>query len=153
MSDETRLKERLRAIEALFSGATTPGERDAAGAARERIMARMTTLAAETPVEWQFTSLDAWNRRLLMALAKRYGLKTYRYRRQHRTTLMIKAPEPFLEEVFSPQFERMAETLREHLHAVAEPVIAEVIDTDSPAPPEPNQLSLLNEPKTSGDVS
>jgi hypothetical protein len=42
--DENNLKEKLRRIEALFAGAATPGERDAAGAARERILQRLRDL-------------------------------------------------------------------------------------------------------------
>ena len=41
MDDEEKLKAKLRAIEALFSGATTAGERDAADSARQRIAARL----------------------------------------------------------------------------------------------------------------
>ena len=146
MTEEKRLKEKLRAIEALFAGATTPGEQDAAGAARQRIIERIKKLAAETPIEWQYTSLNAWERRLLMSLAKRYGLKPYRYKGQRRTTLLVKAPRPFLDETFCPEFDRMAETLNEHLDAVAQRVIAEVLDTEPPPPPVEKQLSLLEEP-------
>lgn len=92
MYDEDRLKEKLRAIEALFSGATTDGERDAADRARQRIAARLAELAKEAGVEWQF-SLDPWSYKLLVALARRYGLKPYRYRRQRYSTLIIKASE------------------------------------------------------------
>ncbi len=132
VSDEARLRERLRSIEALYAGATTPGERDAAGAARQRMIERIASSAAETPVEWQFTGLHTWNLRLLIALAKRYGLKPYRYPRQRRSTLMVKAPEPFLRDVFSPEFDRMAETLSEHLTEVAQRVIAAVLETEPP---------------------
>ena len=37
MTDEQRLIEKLQRIEALFAGAATPGERDAAAQARDRI--------------------------------------------------------------------------------------------------------------------
>ena len=42
--DEERLLERLRKIEALHEGATTPGEERAAAAARERPRARLRDL-------------------------------------------------------------------------------------------------------------
>jgi len=138
MDHEARLKEKLRAIEALFAGATTPGERDAAGRARERITERIAQLIAETPVEWQFTGLN-----VLISLAKRYGLKAFRYKRQRRTTLMVKAPEPFLRDVFGPEFERMAEALHEHLAEVAERAIAEVLESEPPAPEAPRQLEAF----------
>lgn len=122
MHDEERLKEKLRAIEALFAGATTEGEREAAGHARQRVAARLAELKAERPIEWQF-SLDPWSRKLLMALARRYGLTPYRYRRQRYSTLIIQASERFLKETFLPEYGAMAETLRQHLTEVAERVV------------------------------
>ena len=116
---------------------------DAAGRARQRIIERIAQLTAEAPVEWQFTSLNVWERRLLIALAKRYGLNPYRYKRQRRTTLMVKAPEPFLKDVFGPEFERMAESLHEHLAEVAERVIAEVLESPPPTQEEPRQLDAF----------
>ena len=41
MTEEQRLIEKLQRIEALFAGAATPGERDAAAQARERIRSRL----------------------------------------------------------------------------------------------------------------
>ena len=145
MTDENRLKEKLQAIEALFAGATTPGERDAAGAARRRIMDRLARVAAETPVEWQYTRLNPWERRLLIALGKRYGLKPFRYKGQRRTTLVIQGPRSFIKEVFCPEYERMAKLLFEHLDEVARRVIEEVLETEPPPPPKEPQLSLLDE--------
>jgi hypothetical protein len=63
MSDEQRLMEKLRAIEALAAGTTSDGERDAASRARERILERLASVMAETPIEWQFT-VDSYMRQL-----------------------------------------------------------------------------------------
>ncbi len=41
MNDEIALRDKLRKIEALFAGAATTGEKAAAGAAAERIRARL----------------------------------------------------------------------------------------------------------------
>ena len=57
--DDAKLIEKLRLIEALFAGATTPGEREAAAEARERIPPRLQGLKAEDPeVEYRFTLGD-----------------------------------------------------------------------------------------------
>lgn len=144
MNDDARLREKLRAIEALFAGATTDGEREAADRARGRIAARLRELEKEKLIEWQF-SLNPWSRRLLIALARRYGLKPYRYRRQRHSTLVLKAPEQFLKETFLPAYDAMVKTLDQHLTEVAERVIAEVIDSDRSEPAieeEPRQLSF-----------
>jgi hypothetical protein len=41
MNEETLLREKIRKLEALFAGAGTPGEKDAAEAGLERIRARL----------------------------------------------------------------------------------------------------------------
>lgn len=142
--DEEKLKKKLRAIEALFSGATTEGEREAADRARQRIAARLKDLQSERQVEWQF-SLDPWSYRLLVALSRRYGLEPYRYRRQRYSTLLIKSSERFLKETFLPAYDAMSKTLHEHLTAVTERVVAEVLSADKSEPTvvdaEPRQLA------------
>jgi len=77
--DETKLVEKLARIEALFAGATTPGERDAAAAARERILERLRSIQ-DRPIEYRFTMANVWSRRLFVALLPRYDLTPYRYR-------------------------------------------------------------------------
>jgi len=63
------LQDKLRKIEALYAGAGTPGERDAAEAALERLRARLAEQqASEPPVEIQFSLGDQWSRRLFLAL-------------------------------------------------------------------------------------
>ena len=151
MHDEERLKQKLRAIESLFAGATTAGERVAADRARDRIAARLTELRNDTEVEWQF-SLTRWSRRLLVALARRYGLRPYRYKRQRHTTLVIRASERFLLETFLPEYDKMCETLYEHLDAVTERVLAEVLhgdQSDAAVVEQPRQLEVFAGAKTS----
>jgi len=61
MTTEQQLRERLRKIQALFEGATTIGERDAAAAAIDRIKKALgTTARVEPPVEFQFSIPDPW---------------------------------------------------------------------------------------------
>lgn len=141
MRDEQMLKETLRAIEALVAGTNHEGERDAANGARQRILDRLTALAAEVPIEWQFT-VDAYQRQLLIALARRYDLKPYRYQRQRYSTLIIRAPEQFLKETFLPQYDRMVEVLTAHLADVTKRVVAEVLSGDLSEPPEQPQLQM-----------
>ena len=76
MTDEQRLIERLQLIEALFAGAATPGEREAAAQARERIRARLQQQQqTDPPVEYTFTLRDRWSHKLLIALMRRYGIQ------------------------------------------------------------------------------
>ncbi len=99
--DEAKLLQKLRDLEALFAGATTAGERVAAGSARERIVARLhETERADPPVEYRFTVRDMWSKRLLLALLRRYGLAPYRYRGQRHTTVMVRVSKRFVSETF-----------------------------------------------------
>ena len=108
MTPEDQLREKLRKIEALFAGATTAGERFAAGAAAERIRERLNeALRTETEVEHRFSISDTWSRQLFMALCRRYGLRPYRYPRMHRQTIMVRAPESFVDLILWPEFEEL----------------------------------------------
>ena len=58
---DTALREKLCKIAALFAGAATPGERDAAEAAMLRVKARLAEIGrSEQPVEMQFSIQDQW---------------------------------------------------------------------------------------------
>ncbi|MEZ4471091.1 MAG: hypothetical protein R3F60_09890 [bacterium] len=130
--DEARLIEKLRKIEALFAGATTDGERQAAAEARDRIQERLTAIAAvDPPIEYRFTVTDLWSRRLLVALLRRYGIRPYRYPRQRRTTVMARVPARFVDETLWPEFESLWSELRTWLNDATERVVRLVTDQDS----------------------
>ena len=130
--DERRLVEKLRAIEALFAGATTPGERAAAQSAKERILERLAEAErAEPAIEYRFKLADDWSRRVFLALLRRYGIQPYRHPRQRRTTVMAKVPRRFVEETLWPEFEQLSATLRAHLQGITDRIVAEVIHGDS----------------------
>jgi hypothetical protein len=132
MFEEAQLREKMRKIEALFAGAGTEGERVAAGAALTRMRARLATLQREAPpVEMQFSLGDQWSRRLFLALCRRYGLAPYRLRRQRLTTVMLKAPRRFVEEVLWPEFEELNLALLQYLNAVTLRVIREEVHRDA----------------------
>lgn len=128
MMDEASLKKKLAAIEALYEGATTEGEREAAAVARLRIRARLEKLALESPpIDFKFTLLDVWSRRLLIALLRRYELSPFRYRGQRTTTVMVKVSKRFVDETLWPQFLDLERTLRGYLDEVTSRVISEVV--------------------------
>jgi hypothetical protein len=133
MLDEERLTRKLRAIEALIAGATTDGEREAADRARERIRARLAEQQGQQVHEYQYR-VDRWTGRLLAALAYRHGLEVYRYPRQHRTTLMVKAPERFMTGTFHPMYVQMKKMLQQHLMDLTRRVIREALDPDMSEP-------------------
>lgn len=130
--DENYFKEKLRRIEALFAGAATEGERDAAGAARERILLRLKELQDQTPAtEWKFTLSDSWAVKVFSALCRRYGLRPYRYPRQRRTTVMVRAPRAFVEQTLWPEFTELSGLLQEYLNEVTDRLISSEVHQDT----------------------
>ena len=130
-SDEEKLIERLRSIERLFAGATTPGERTAAAGALNRVRQHLTELQETDPAtEFKFTLGDGWTRRLFMALLRRHGIKPYRYSGQRRTTVMARVPRRFVDETLWPEFEKLSATLRSFLNDITERIIRESVFAD-----------------------
>src|SRR6184192_1912183 len=75
----------------------------------------------------QFSMPDQWSRHLFLALCRRYGLKPYRYYRQRRNTVMIRAPKRFLDQVLWPEFSELDQALQAYLHQVTMRVIREEV--------------------------
>jgi hypothetical protein len=149
--DEARLLEKLRAIEALFVGATTDGERAAAGEARKRIQLRLKALEeADPPVEYKFSVGDGWSAKLFMALCRRYGIKPYRYRGQRRTTIVARVSRRFVDETLWPEFQQLSAVLRKHLDEMTERIIAAAIHEDTSEAAEAMPTGELG-PRSAGE--
>ena len=132
MTSEEQIRERLRKISALFEGATTIGERNAAAAAIERVKKALgATLKAEQPVEYQFTLPDRWQRRLFSALCRRYGLEPYRYKRQRYTTVMVRVPKSFVDKTLWPEYQELRAALDDYLNNATERIIREEVYRDA----------------------
>lgn len=130
--DEKALLEKLRRIEALHAGATTPGERDAAANAMRTIQLRLKLVEKEQPaVEYKFTMGDHWSRKLFVALVRRYGLKPYRYSRQRYTTVMVRVPKRFVDETLWPEFAELDRVLRETLERATDQVVSQVFEQET----------------------
>ena len=126
MAIEDELRERLRKVEALFFGATTAGELEAAGAAAERLKAKLAEASRlDPPVEMKFTMPDQWSARLFIALCRRYGFRPFRYARQRGTTIMVKAPRRLR------QLNDVHADLRAYLEQTTERLIRETIHADA----------------------
>lgn len=132
MDEDAQLRDKLHKIEALFARAGTDGEREAAGAALGRIRERLARAQrADRVIEIKFTFPDGWARRLFVALCRRYGLHPYRYKRQRRTTVMLRAPETFVATILWPEFEELNRALTEYLATATERIIREEVHRDT----------------------
>ena len=130
--DETKLIDKLRLIEALFAGAATEGEKDAAACARDRILERLKSCEEEAPpVEYHFSMADMWSRKVFIALLRRYGIQPYRYSGQRHTTVMARVSRRFVDEILWPEFQEISETLRTYFSDFTDRVVRQVIHQDS----------------------
>ena len=128
LTTEEELRQKLRKIAALFEGATTPGERDAAAAAIARIRKALSAAErVEKSIEMNFRLPDRWNRRLFTALCRRYGLRPYRYPRQRYSTVVLRAPASFINGTLWPEFLEIKTALDEYLHEATERIIREEV--------------------------
>jgi hypothetical protein len=144
MKEDAALREKLRKIEALFAGAATTGEKAAAGAAADRIRARLRQEEKrEKPVEIRFSLPDRWSRQMFLALCRRYGLRPYRYPRMRRQSVLVRAPETFLNTVLWPEFQEINAALTGYLAEVTDKVIREEVSKetgDAEEIPEPARI-------------
>jgi hypothetical protein len=137
MTDDALLRDKLRKIEALMAGAGTTGERLAAEAALERVRARLAEQTRrDPPIELKATLPDHWSRLLFVALARRYGLSPYRYRKQRHTTVMLRVPRTFADEVLWPEFKELNQALQSYLSEVTLKVIRDNVHADTSEAPE-----------------
>jgi hypothetical protein len=137
MTTERELREKLRKISALFEGATTTGERNAAAAAIARVKEALAGLErTERATEMHFSLPDLWQRRLFAALCRRYGLEPYRYKGQRYTTLVIRAPRSFVDRTLWPEYLELKQALDEFLNEATERIIREEVYRDAREAPE-----------------
>jgi len=135
MPDEQQIREKLAKIKALFAGATTAGERQAAQLAMDRIQQRIdgvppTGPVADPPVEFRFSLTNPWSLRLFLALCRSKGYKPYRHPRMRQTTVCIRIGKYVVNTDLWPEYLEMNKVLTEYLGELANHIIADCINPD-----------------------
>jgi len=74
---------------------------------------------------------DRWGRRLFLALCRRYGLRPYRYPRQRYSTVVVRAPESFINKTLWPEYLEISRALDEYLNEATERIISEEVFGDA----------------------
>jgi len=144
MTPEQLLREKLRKIEALFAGAATEGEKVAAGAAAERIRVRLDrTAGKEKSIETKVSIPDVWSRQLFIALSRCYGLRPFRYRRMHRQSIVVQAPQSFINQVLWPEFQELNTALTDYLSEITDRVIREEVHGETSDADEVDEASRI----------
>ncbi len=132
MADEAQIRARLEKIKALFAGAATPGERQAAQAAMERVQQQ---IAVPTPRlddahEYRFSLANPWSYRLFLALCRARGYRPYRYPRMRRTSVCVRIRPWDLDRFLWPEYQEMNQVLTDYLGELANHIIADCINGD-----------------------
>ena len=81
MVGEKDIQQKLAKLEALFARGATAGERSAAGAARDRLHARLALESGgkrEAETELRYSLPDVWSVRIFVALCRKHDIKPYR---------------------------------------------------------------------------
>ena len=132
MTDDAALREKLAKVEALFRGAASPGERAAAGAAMDRLHARLGSWDTnpDPEVELQYSLPDKWSVTLFIAICRKHGVHPYRYARQRRTTVMVRAREGEFDRAVWREFSRLHTELEEYFEDVTDHLITRAMGSD-----------------------
>lgn len=129
-SEQESLRARLSKLEALFARAGTQGERAAAAAAIERLQGRLQREHAEPEIELKFSLPDSWSVRLFVAVCRKHGLRPYRYPRQRRTTVMVRAAEKPFDRLVWAEFSSLHEELVGYFEATVDYLVSTAMHAD-----------------------
>ena len=133
MAMDKDVQDKLAKLEALFARGATAGERAAAGAARDRLQARIPLAEdgkGEAETELQYSLPDVWSVRIFVALCRKHDIKPYRYPRQRRTTVMVRVHQPTFESTVGEEFRALHRELTAYFGDIVEHLIADVMKAD-----------------------
>ncbi len=133
MTRDRDIREKLAKLEQLFARGATPGERAAAGAARDRLQASLNVEAAhdeEPEIELQYSLPDVWSVRIFVALCRKHGVRPYRYPRQRRTTVMVRARQAGFERTVASEFRTLYRELTAYFDETVNHLIADAMKSD-----------------------
>jgi hypothetical protein len=133
MTSDGDIREKLAKLERLFAHGATPGERAAAGAARDRLQARLDAGTADDAVpeiELQYSLPDVWSVRIFVALCRKHGVRPYRYPRQRRTTVMVRARQAGFERTVASEFRTLYREVTAYFDETVNHLIADAMKSD-----------------------
>ncbi len=123
------LIEKIRKVEALFSGTDSAGEKQAAGDALARLKAQLGA-APEPETEFKVSIDDPWKRQLFIALCRRNGIQPFRKYRQRRSTVMLCTSPSMLNRILWPQFLELSDLLHSYLDEATRDIITRGVHGD-----------------------
>ena len=132
MSEDREMRAKLAKLEALFRRACSVGEKSAAGAAIERLQGRLADSVdlSDPEVEVRFSLPDMWSVQLFCALCRKHGVRPYRYRRQRRTSVMVRIREGEFKEEAWPEYCRLQGELAMYFSNVTDHLISRAMGSE-----------------------
>lgn len=95
--------EKIRKVEALYSGTDSIGEKQAALGALVRLQSQLGAVP-EKEEEFQVSMPDPWKRQLFLALCRRHGVEPFRRYRQRYSTVMFNCAPSIAKQILWPQY-------------------------------------------------
>lgn len=133
MVGEKDIQDKLAKLETLFARGATAGERAAAGAARDRLQARIDLERdgnGDADTELRYSLPDVWSVRIFVALCRKHDIQPYRYPRQRRTTVMVRVHQSTFESTVGEEFRALHRELTAYFGDMVEHLIADVMKSD-----------------------
>ncbi len=130
VSGDADLIQKLVKLQELFRRTDSPGERAAAEAAIGRLRGRMRDARSDPEIEMKFSLPDGWSVRLFVAVCRKHGLHPYRYSRQRRTTVMVRAREREFDRVVWREYCHLQDELELYFEDTVDYLITSVMRSD-----------------------
>lgn len=127
MAADDELLSKLADIEAQFRRAGPPVERARATMGGTPGSLDSSHADCEPEVELQFSLPDIWSVSLFVAVCRTHGIRPYRYPRQKRTTVMVRARESAFHRAVWPEFNRLQTELESYFNDVTDHLIERVM--------------------------
>lgn len=127
LTEEIRAK--LEKLEELFARGATPGERAAAGAARDRL-AKKLKISQEDEIELQYSLPDGWAVRIFVALCRKRGVKPFLYPQRRRTKVIVRVQPDVFDMTVGAEFRTSHAELVAYFKDTVDHLIADAMKSD-----------------------
>lgn len=121
------LYEKLRKVEALIERGASQGERQAAELAKQRLLERI----QDRVITYRVRCRSAWEKRLFIAVCKKYEYQPFRHHRQKYTTANVTVSEAVMEGILWPEYQKFAKLLRTMIDDITTDLIDKIHHDDS----------------------
>lgn len=142
MNDEQALIDSFRSIELKHSGLGAAN----ADRAEARIRGRFQdSVLAPDIQEFQFNLKHDWQTFVFHALLKRYGIRPYRYRKQRKSTILIRVSKQIMDDLLWPIFNDVAGGFAARINQMTMALVPAIA-------PGPYSLAVLDHKHGAGEL-